>query len=701
MIALTVCLLPVLSGVAGLAQEKHYLYVGRAPKDRDGFRDQKPQLEVHDIDNGHKLVKTIPLPSTVFNIRGICASAATRRLYLAHYGSFTRDDVGKILCLDLVTNKVVWERSYAAAVDRGAITPDGKKIFMPSGEAESTPYWYVIDGATGQEIDRINHAGYTHNTIVSLDGRRVFLQSFGSRYVAVADTATHEIVKRVGPFADTPRPLAINGRATLLYQCVNDLLGFQVGDVETGKILYTAKTPSGWPQPGDNGRVVSHGIALRADEKECWIVDQKHCGLHVFDVSAVPNGPPVWKKFIKTRSGSPEIFGQPGWIMSTIDGRYFYPETGEIIDTATKAIVGQLKDPDGTLTHSRFALEIVFNNGVPVRCGDQFGVGRVTGGNLKPTGRLTSPADGATFTAPARITLTASASDSDGSVSKVEFFRGTTPLGVENYAPYTITWDNVGIGSYQLTARITDNRGATTTTAPVDVSVTAGLSVVSFTLINADTEQPVPGYNPMPAGATLNLRALPTRRLNLRANTSPPVVGSVRFGYDADADYRVETGTPYALASNDDADYHAWTPSLGSHTVKATPFSGPGATGGAGTSRSITFKVTDTAVTKESEPADNDLDGIPDGDDPDDDNDGIPDEEDEDRDGDGASDADELAAGTLLDSKSSYPDTASSDGGGGKCGALGAEALLLAWLLRRRQRGLDKTATCVAGKSTR
>lgn len=681
MIALMVCLL-----VAPQSEEKRYLYVGRAPKDRDGFRDQKPQLEVHDILNGHRLVKTIPLPSTVYNIRGISASAAARKLWIAHYGSFTRHDVGKILCLDLVTNRVLWERSYAEAVDRGAVTPDGKKIFMPSGESVSTPYWYVIDGATGQEIDRIHHAGYTHNTIVTLDGRRAFLQSFGSRYVAVADTATHEIVKRVGPFADTPRPLAINGKGTLLFQCVNDLIGFQVADVASGRVLYTAKPPSTWPQPGDNGRVVSHGIALRADEKECWVVDQKHCGLQVFDVSSVPGGPPVWKKFIKTRSGGPEIFGQPGWIMSTIDGRYFYPETCEIIDTSTKGIVGQLRGADGKLTHSRFALEIVFRDGVPVRCGDQFGVGRVTGGNQAPAGRLTSPADEATFTAPARVTLTATASDPDGSVSKVEFFRGTTLLGVEEFAPYTFTWDNVAAGSYRLTAKITDNRGAVTTTAPVDVTVTGGLAVVSFTLINADNNQPISGYNPMPAGATLNLRTLPTRRLNLRANTSPPVVGSVRFGYDADADYRVESGAPYALASNAGADYHAWTPSLGSHTVRATPFTGTGATGGAGAARSISFNVTDAAGAARSFAGpDNDADGLADAEDPDDDNDGVPDESDPDRDGDGASDAEELAADTLLNDRSSFPDAA---GGAAesRCGALGAEALLLAFLFRRRRR---------------
>src|SRR6185295_8134630 len=157
---LKVCLLFGILASPALAQstEKHYLYVGRAPKDRDGFRDLDPSLEVHDIDDHHKLVKVIPLPAGVKNIRGICASAATKKLYISHYGHDTRTDIGKVLCLDLVTNHVLWEKTMPAAVDRGAITPDGKRIYMPSGESVHTDYWYVLDGATGNEITRIHHA---------------------------------------------------------------------------------------------------------------------------------------------------------------------------------------------------------------------------------------------------------------------------------------------------------------------------------------------------------------------------------------------------------------------------------------------------------------------------------------------------------------------------------------------------------------
>lgn len=644
---LKVCLLFAALSAPAFAQsaEKQYLYVGRAPKDRDGFRDLDPSIEVHDINDHHRLVKVIPLPAGVKNIRGMSASAAAKKLWISHYGHDSRTDIGKVLCLDLVTNKVLWEKSMPMAVDRGAITPDGKRLYMPSGESVHSDYWYVLDGATGNEVARIHHASETHNTIVSLDGTRAFLQAFGSKYVALVDTSTNRILRDIGPFSDTPRPLTINGKATLLYQNVNDLIGFQVADVASGKVLYTAKPPSTYAQPAPtSNRVFSHGIAMRADEKEVWVVDQKHCGLHVFDVTGVPEDPPVWKKFIRTRSGTPEIYGQPGWIMSTIDGRYFYPETCEIVDTATKTIVGQLKGANGRLTHSRFAIEIDFLNGQPVRCGDQFGVGRV-GANAAPTIRITQPADGASFPAPADITLAASAGDADGSIRKVEFFNGSTLIATENYSPYQVVWNDVKAGSYRLTARATDNQGRTSTSGAVDVTVSSGQSVVNFTLINADNDQPIAGHHPIANGATLNLSALPTRRLNIRANTSPSTVGSVRFGYDADADYRVESGAPYALASNAGADYHAWTPTTGSHTVKATPFTGPSATGGAGAAKTLTFTVVEG--TREEGPID----------------------------------TDEFPLGVATAEPAEAP--SDSSGSGSACGLLGLELLLLLPLRRR------------------
>ncbi|UOQ51838.1 glycosyl hydrolase family 18 protein [Hymenobacter cellulosivorans] len=95
-----------------------------------------------------------------------------------------------------------------------------------------------------------------------------------------------------------------------------------------------------------------------------------------------------------------------------------------------------------------------------------------TAANTPPTVSLTGPANNATFAAPAAITLTANAADANGTVSKVEFFQGTSKLGEDLTAPYSFSWTGVAAGTYSITARATDNAGAATTSAAVSVTVT-------------------------------------------------------------------------------------------------------------------------------------------------------------------------------------------------------------------------------------
>jgi chitinase len=114
-------------------------------------------------------------------------------------------------------------------------------------------------------------------------------------------------------------------------------------------------------------------------------------------------------------------------------------------------------------------LFIVDANGVP----SVASMVKVAQSNTSPTVTLTQPTDKATFAAPATINLAATASDLDGSVTKVEFFNGSTKLGEDATAPYTLTWSSVAVGTYTLTARATDDAGATTTSGAATVTVAA------------------------------------------------------------------------------------------------------------------------------------------------------------------------------------------------------------------------------------
>lgn len=118
-------------------------------------------------------------------------------------------------------------------------------------------------------------------------------------------------------------------------------------------------------------------------------------------------------------------------------------------------------------------------------------------------------------------------------------------------------------------------------------------SVQSLTLINAETSQPIAGYNPIAPGATLNLATLPTRKLNVRINTSPATVGSVRTVYNGES--RTENAAPYSMAGDTNGAYWAWTPSVGSLTITATAYSGANASGTAGAPYRLDLRVSDAA----------------------------------------------------------------------------------------------------------
>jgi galactose oxidase-like protein/Big-like domain-containing protein len=116
-----------------------------------------------------------------------------------------------------------------------------------------------------------------------------------------------------------------------------------------------------------------------------------------------------------------------------------------------------------------YMLFIIDANGVP----SVASMVSVQPGNSLPSVTLTQPTNGQTFTAPATVNLAATASDTDGTVSKVEFFNGTTKLGEDTSAPYSFTWSGVTAGSYTLTARATDDAGGVTTSAPATITVNA------------------------------------------------------------------------------------------------------------------------------------------------------------------------------------------------------------------------------------
>lgn len=124
--------------------------------------------------------------------------------------------------------------------------------------------------------------------------------------------------------------------------------------------------------------------------------------------------------------------------------------------------------------------------------------------NVPPSIAITNPANGATFTAPASFTVAANATDSDGSIVRVDFFANGVPSGSDSVAPYEAALANLGPGSYTLTAQATDNRGGVTTSDPVSITVGApnALPAVELTAPAASASFIAPAAVTMTATAT-------------------------------------------------------------------------------------------------------------------------------------------------------------------------------------------------------
>ena len=178
-----------------------------------------------------------------------------------------------------------------------------------------------------------------------------------------------------------------------------------------------------------------------------------------------------------------------------------YTHTWYNVANGTYTITAQATDNNGNVTISD-----------PV----QVTVGPVNG--APPVVNITSPAVNDNFNAPAAIRLIADAFDTDGSISQVQFFSGSTLLHTEYHTPYTYTWNDVPAGNYQIMAVATDNDGNVTTSDMVPVTVGSSNSLASR-----------PSVNSANAAATLDNKSL---SLKLSPNPARNILNIATSGFN-------------------------------------------------------------------------------------------------------------------------------------------------------------------------
>jgi DNA-binding beta-propeller fold protein YncE len=368
---------PIIAGVAALAG---CAWLALSPAgaangaglERRLYVTDKTGISVYDIDRGHTLVRKIAIPDSG-DYPGIAASPQLGRLYVT---SHTRDE---LIAIDLATDAVVWRKTLGKYADSMWVTPDGRRIYLPFRDDVD---WKVIDAASGSVLAKIdtergknydvNPIATTgpHNTWINSAGTRAYLEVLTVPFLYIADTATNRIVGKIGPFSNGIRPFAITDDERYAYANIDGLLGFEIAEIDrsvwTGKMIHRveARVPAArlaeipTPPVRRPHSTPSHGLNLRPDQKEVWMVDGVYGYVYAFDVTSLPPKQiasiPIFQ--------DPKEHPHPGWITFGIDGRFAYPDGGIVIDSATKQIAARIPT-------SEKLIEIDFENGQPVRAG--------------------------------------------------------------------------------------------------------------------------------------------------------------------------------------------------------------------------------------------------------------------------------------------------------------------------------------------
>jgi len=346
------------SGQTAASQPLRSLYaVNEAPKDRGS-------ISVYDIGAGHRLIKTIPTVPRVDDVRGVAASAVTGKLYAAY-----RDvsGAGMIYCLDIYNDAILWNRAVSPGVDRLAINPDGRLLYVPTWEGGSADYINVLDAATGEVVRRVEFSNKSHDTQYPLSGpifQETKAEDGSGAYLYLIDPSSYA-VSRIGPYSGVLGPYAVDSTSHYVVNNVRNLWGMQVADLKTHRII-TAAIPEEPPGAVE----LLHGIGWTPDQSEVW-VNSTGSDPHVYVWDMRNPLIPVFKARLALRSGRGSH-----WLTFDLKGDYGYVAPFKNRGDGTEIFDARSHTSVGVIGSSEDMLEIDFADGKISRVGDQYGIGR-------------------------------------------------------------------------------------------------------------------------------------------------------------------------------------------------------------------------------------------------------------------------------------------------------------------------------------
>ena len=342
----------------GESETRRYLYLSTPDAAQAEGQAEGAGILIFDIDDGHKLVRRIDLPVFEEGLRGFAASAVTHSAYFSTQNP-------RIGAFDLETDQITWEQTYTLGSDRSSITMDGKKIYVPTG------WWIsgeesgvlVLDAENGELIKQVRVGSQAHNSLVSVDGRFLYLGT--TRALTVLDTENENIIHHIEPVGESGGqgvfPFTVDAANRYAYVSLGNHVGFEVIDLERAEIIHRVLVD------GEPILHRTHGAALTPDETELWISDQEGRKLFIFDNTQMP---PV-------QTGEVDLSqGGHGWVTFSLDGRYVWTHTPDVFDAETRELVATLRDENGNPVSGSKFIEVHFRDGKVVAVGNEFGLGR-------------------------------------------------------------------------------------------------------------------------------------------------------------------------------------------------------------------------------------------------------------------------------------------------------------------------------------
>lgn len=334
---------------------KRYLYMSTPDASQKGG--SGTGILVFDIDDGHRLVRRIDAPFPKEGLRGFCPSL------IRHAAYFTTTS-GKLGAFDLETEKLLWQQQFERGCDRSCITPDGRKLYVPTG------WWWkepeggvlVVNPDNGEVIKRIVVGPQAHNSIATPDGKFVLLGTQAK--LTVFRPSDDSVVFEFPGVGETEvSPFTVDSQNHFAYVCLYKHVGFDVLDLRTGKVPHRVMVKDGAEPIARR----THGVGFTPDEKELWISDQAGKQLFIFDATQMPP---------KETAHIPLSQGGHGWITFSLDGRFAWCHTPDIIDARTRKVIGTFKDENGNPVCGSKFFEVHFRGKKVVAMGNEFGLGR-------------------------------------------------------------------------------------------------------------------------------------------------------------------------------------------------------------------------------------------------------------------------------------------------------------------------------------